>query len=285
VQAYPTDGFAPSPDEDKTSYDKTTPDKIQAYGMLLRSPGWMVSKKARVTRMHGVRDQVAKQMRDDGLRLAFMIERQLLSNVDTRAASAGVDERSRGVYSWLSPTAQGVLPVNANYRPSSSCLYSSAVASFAPSHMETMLAAAANAKRAPVDLVGYVGMTLKGQMSGWSQRQFANDSVARALQVFNIDASEKKLITVIDFFEFDAGTVKTIPTWNMMCAEADGATSDYTARSGAFLDMSMWELAWLQEPQHSENPDQGGGPRGFHDAMFILKGLNPLGQCMVLTAT
>lgn len=286
VQAYPRRGFGGTIDGyDKASWEHTTRVKMEAYGMWLLSDGWMVSKLAKLTKAAGVgRKEKAKQMKDDALLLAHQHERQVLSSVDTRAeAQPNVSYRSRGVFSWLSSSAQGVKPVDASFRPSSDCIYTSALADFDPADMETMLEAAATAKRAPVDLTGYVGIKLKTQMSSWTQR-VADVSDYSAVQSYNLNAAEKKLIHVVDFFEFDAGKVTTIPSWFLYCTEGTGEDSDYTPRSGAFLDMSMWELCFFQPPASYLEPPKSGGPRGYHDTVYILKCLNPLGQCLVATS-
>jgi hypothetical protein len=104
-----------------------------------------------------------------------------------------------------------------------------------------------------------------------------------AIQSFNLNASEKKFMQIVDFFQFDAGVVKTLLSWYMLCTTTTGENSAYTTRSGAFLDLSMWEIAFLQAVQAYMEPPKSGGPRGYHDAVYILKCLNPLGQCMVKT--
>jgi hypothetical protein len=289
VQVYPDRAFAGTLDgTDIASFEHTNREQIEAYGMWMRTAGWMVSRLANLTQTHGVKGKKAsKQAEDDGLILAQMIEKQLLSADDTQAEAApSTPYRSRGAFSWLANTAQSVLPVPVNYRPASACIYSSAIASFLPSSMEAMLEAAATAKKGPVDLTGYVGIKLKAQMATWAQRDpDAEADEASALVQYNIDVKEKRLIQVVDFFEFEAGKVRTFPSWYLYCTNTTGAVSDYSTRSGIFVDMSMWELCFLDEPAAYLEPPKSGGPRGYHDAIYILRCKNPLGQCMVETSS
>ncbi len=284
VQKYPDRAFTGTLDgADVSSYTHTSREYMEAYCMILRTAGWQVTQLAGLTRTAGVKDEKAKQKADDALILAQMIEKQLLSSVDTQAESGSDPYQSRGVFSWLNSSAQSNKPVPANYRPDSACHYTSAVASYTPENMATQLAAMADAKKGPVTLTMFAGLTLKSTMSTWPQRQFGDDNVAKSLVNFTIDAEKKKFMQIVDLFQFDAGTVDVVPSWYLLATEATGAASAYSAKSGAMLDLSMWELCFLQAPQSKENPDLGGGPRGYHDAVYILKCLNPLGQGYVLT--
>ncbi len=148
-----------------------------------------------------------------------------------------------------------------------------------------MLEAAATQKKEAVDLTGYVGIKLKTQMSRWAQRDESAGATDKALVRYNMDAEDKKLMQVVDFFEFDAGTVKVFPSWYLMCTEGTGAVSANTPRSGYFLDMDMWELCFLDQPASWIEPRKSGGPRGYHDAVYLLKCLNPTGQCMANIAS
>lgn len=269
--------------QDVTDFEHTTRQKLSGYAMLLRTQGWQVTRLAQLIRAAGVKSEKAKQAADDSLGLARMIEKQLLSDVDTRAENMGDAYRSRGAFSWLQDGAQGVLPVPDYFRPSSSCLYTGNLEDFAPSSLEGMLEAMATAKKGPVDLTAFVGIKLKSQMSSWAQKMETASGDLQSMQQYNLDAKEKKILRIVDFFEFDAGMVKTFAHWYMLHTEADGLASAYTPRSGLFIDLDMWELNFLQQPTSWTVEDKGGGPRGYHDAVYILKCLNPLGQGYVKT--
>ena len=287
VQVYPDRAFAGTLDgSDIATFEHTNREQIEAYGMWLRTAGWMVSRLAQLTKTWGVQgNEQAKQAKDDALILAQMIEKQLLSDDEMAVESGATPYRSRGAYEWLKATAQSVKPVPASYRPDAACIFTSALASFLPANMETMLEAAATQKKEAVDLTGYVGIKLKTQMSTWPQHDTTATDTNQALGRWNMAAEDKKLLRVVDFFEFDAGKVKVFPSWYMLCTAADGAVSASSPRSGLFLDMDMWELCFLDNPTAWIEPPKSGGPRGYHDAVYLLKCLNPTGQCYVKTAT
>jgi hypothetical protein len=287
AQVYPARPFGGTLDgTDMVTFEHTNRDKISAYGMWLRTKGWMVSRLANLTQTHGVKGkEEAKQAADDSLILGQMMEKQLLSDSDTQAESGATPYRSRGVFSWLSAIAQGVLPVPAAYRPAAACVYTSALASFAPASMEAMLEAAAGQKLEKVDLTGFVGIKLKTRMSTWAQRVAEGADTAQALQRYNMDAKDKKILRVVDFFDFDAGSVRLFTHWYLLHDEETGLPTDYTPRSGAFLDLARnWELRYLDPPAAYIEPPKSGGPRGYHDAVYTLVCHMPAGQCMVKTA-
>lgn len=288
VQAYPTRAFGGTLDgTDMTSFTHTNRDALEAYGMWLRTDGWQVSKLSNLTATAGVPvgKEKAKQATDDSLIMAQMIERVLLSANDQTAESGGTPYRVRGAFSWLSPSAQTVKPVPAPYRPGSASQYTGAIASLTATLFENLLEQAATEKKGPVNLTGYVGIDLKRKMTDWAVHDSDFSSTNAALQSYNINASEKKLIRTVDMFQFDSGSVMTFLSWYLACTEGTGETSTYSPKSGLFVDLDMWELCFHQAPQSYELEDQGGGPRGYHDAVFMLKCLNPLGQCSVYTAS
>jgi hypothetical protein len=287
VQKYPERKFGGTMDGfDIAQFTKTQREEMKGYAMWLITEGWMVSKLANLTKTAGVgKKERAHQAADDAIILAQMLERQLLSNMDTQAQTgASTPYQSRGMFSWLSATAQSNEPVPENFRPSSDCIYTGALASFMPANLEAMLEAAATAKKGPVDLMAIAGLKLKRQMSTWAQKVTDTESIAEIVRTTQ-SAAEKRIIEVVDFFEFDAGKVKSILSFYLHCDETDGSASDYTSRSGLFLDMSMWEIAFLQQAASYVLPPQSGGARGYHDLVHILRCLNPLGQCKVETAT
>jgi len=279
-QKYPTRGFGGTMDgTDQTTYSHTTREKMEGYIMLQRTEGWQATKLANLTRTAGVkRSEMAKQMADDAIILAQQMERQFLSNMDTQGEAAPADPyQSRAVFSWLQSTAQTEKPVPANLRPATSSHYTGTLATFTPASMEALLESMATEKKAPVDVENICGIKLKTRMSKWGQHD-TDVSGETAIQRYNLDASEKEFIQIVDFFRFDAGVVRNLLSWYLLCGSSDGANSASTTRSGALIDRNMWELAYMQAPTHFEQEDKGGGPRGFHDAVYILKCLNPLGQ-------
>ncbi len=286
-QVFPRRAFQGQVDgTDQTTFTHTNRLPVQANAMWLRTEGVMASKKAQLTASAGVpvRKEYAKQKADDGIILAQMIERQLLSSADIQLESGATPDQSRGVFAWLISSLQSVLPVNAALMPTSAQIHTTALSALSPAAFETMLQAMAVQKNGPVDLQNFCGLKLKSRMSKWAQHD-TDVSGETAIQRYNLDANEKMFMTIVDTFKFDAGVVQNILSMYLLCDPATGQATDYSQRSGAIVDLDMFELCWLQAPQWYDLPDLGGGPRGMHDAVYMLKGLNMLGQGAVYSST
>lgn len=282
VQAFPRRKFTGTLDgTDISAFTHTNRDSMTATGMLMTSEGWMVTRLMALVQQAAVKNEKVKQIADDSLLFAQMIERQICSDMDCVVENGQNPYQSRGIFSWLSPSAQAAQPVAAAYRPAAACQITTPVDEITPAAFEVALAAAANQTRQRVDLTGYVGLALKTQMSLWAQKVVVSGEAA--LTQYTASVASKKIQRIVDFFEFEAGTVKTITSWNNLCAAATGLDSIYTPRSGAFIDLAMWELCWYEAPAAYELPKQSGGDRGYSDAVYLLKCLNPLGQVSVVT--
>jgi len=267
--------------KDTTKFNKQGRVTLQAYGMWQDEP-WMVSKLAEVTEIVGMAQESARQKRHSSVKLKLKVERSCASQMTTQAESGADKEyRIRAMFDWLSPDAQSVLPVPAGFRPGSE--YTGALASLTPSAFEALLYQAASEKSAPVTLTGFVGMLLKRQMSLWGQLDSSAGATDKALTSYNLNASDKKLMQIINRFEFDAGTVTTIPNFNLAHDITTGAATAYSSRSGLFVDPRMWNLGFMQGYEAATLPNLGGGPRGFIDVIYLLRCLNALGQFRVLT--
>lgn len=264
---------------DVSSYSSVDATEVEMYAQWSVSAGWQVGKLAAVTNTAGTpaKRQKARQIMHDAIAFKLALNRLVLSAQECAVESKpSQGYQTRGMFQWLSRSAQAVKPVNASFRPASGCAYTDSLASYASSSLKTQLEAAYAAKGGPVDLDYFVGVSLKGAMSGWAEkRSVSSDETVR---MFNQDASSKTMINVVDVFDFDAGTVRAILTPDLRCDLTTGRTTAYTVNSGIGVDLSMWELCFLEDVTPFEQPDLGGGPRGYHSAICIVKCLNPLGQ-------
>jgi hypothetical protein len=284
VQEYPRQAFGGTVDGyDVDTYNSTTREEIEgACQWILQS--WKVAKLANLTVAAGVgRNEKARQMRDALLLLNKKLERLFLSANDLQVAAGETPYETRGALSWLQVAAQTTKPVPADFRPPSACVHATALSNLTPDAFEDLLEAAANKKMAPVDLTGIVGIKLKSHMSYWGQKATVSGDTQVALQNFSLNASDKRLISIVDRFEFDAGTVEVVPSWYLACDPDTGEDTDYTPRSGIFVETAMWEKRFLQNVESVIETPKSGGPRGYHDCVVSLACKNPLGQVMVYT--
>lgn len=270
---------------DVDSYNSQARVLSTAVAQKFREP-WFVSDFAGVTDIAGLpQGEKGRQKMVAAKVLKFSMEGRFLSHEEC-SVDNGTDtpNETRGVLRWLQTAAQATYPVNASFRPASGTIYTSALADLGETEFEVMLETAFKARKGMLKLDGLLGIELKRQMSNWTARDPDTSATNASVRTFNQDATKKQLIKVVDFYSFDAGEVR-VHLSTFIYKGTDGADSAYTHKSGVFLDMDMWACAFLgnRRPRMVELPDLGGGPRGFSDAIAVLKCFNPLGQLKVQT--
>lgn len=274
-------GFAGVADgADVSSYSHQAALALIAYGTHQRE-SWQVSKVASKTPTAGVKDQVKHQRKEALKRLRESMERSIGGAQEMQRGTSVAAYTHRGAFAWLNSALQSVNVVDASLRPAAGCLHTGTLAALTADAFEAMIQAAATQCGCAVNLKGFAGAALKSHMSGWGQKVPVTSASEAALQSFNINASEKRLLKMVNLFEFDAGTVEVMPDYNLVCSDSTGADTAYTPYSGLFLDMSKWTKRYLQNVTEFELPDLGGGPRGYADVLWMLKCGVPSGQCAV----
>lgn len=289
VEDYPNDPYGGTLDgTDRTSasdYSHTDREKVQAYAQYQQSPGYLVSVKMEATMTpENKRNEKAHQAMRDGERLALMIEKAVCSDQDTRTESGGTPSRIRGIFSWLQATAQANLPVPSAFRPASAAVHTGALDTLSATAFAAMMAAASEQIKQPVNWTMPCGSALKRLMSLWLEIDDSASATDKVVSQYNMNKADQRLLQVCNRFDFDHGSVTNLLAFNML-TDAVGATTAYSSRSGACMDLSMWDMGYLINPRHRSFPDLGGGPRGDHDAYFVLRCRNPKGQGMVKTNT
>lgn len=269
---------------DGYGHSSTTP--LQNCLMKLVSQGWMVSDFAQITVRAGVKDEVKKQMQDDAFDFARMMERQVMSAAPARIQDKGKPYQSGGLLWWTNPEAVAsdagntYLTVPAAFRPLAAQRHTGALSTLNASAFEAMLRATAERQNSAVDLTFFAGSTLKRIMSLWREHNtVATGDVATTM--YNLNAKEKRLSQMVDFFEFDSGAVRTIQTFNLACDVDTGAKTNYSARSGVGVDLALWEMCWGRKVKAWVDNTKSGGPRGHHDGIFTLRCNMPANQISV----
>lgn len=247
---------------------------------------WSVSDFAAETDVAGLpKGEKARQKAVAAIVLKMMMEGRALSNEEC-SVDNGVDtpNETRGVFKWIQAAAQALYPVDASFRPAAAVIYSGTLANLTETSFTAQLAAAFKARRGKLNLDGFVGIDLKVKFDDFTARDAEATATNVPVRQWTQNAKQKRFIKVVDFLELSTGTVRLHPS-TYLYKNTNGSDSAYTHKSGAFLNMDMWELGFLgnRRPRMMELPDLGGGPRGYSDAIYIIKCLNTLGQVMVLS--
>lgn len=281
VETYPDDETTGELDgTDVNSFGSVARELIDGVCMWQRQP-WMVTKLANLTETAGAgRKEKAKQAAIAMIRLKRKMERQACSTSDLAVETGGTPWTTRGAFSWMNPSAQAVLPVPANYRPGAANVITTTLAGVTEETFGAMMNAAYTQKRSEVSWDGVVGIDLKLLFDLWTARDTAASASAYPVRAW---AQRMKTVeNVVDVLTFSSGTCRLHKSTYLANDVATGAATEYTPRSGLFLEMDMWKKRYLQAVESRELPDLGGGPRGLCDVVWGLVCLNPLGQGYIL---
>ena len=97
---------------------------------------------------------------------------------------------------------------------------------------------------------------------------YANGFQKRKISAFstpstrNINVEDKKLIATVDIYDSDFGLQQIILDRYMPTDEV------------AILQEDLWRVGFLRPVKYKELPDNGGGPKGMHEAEYTLEALN-----------
>lgn len=273
-------GFAGVMDGEAVStYNSQTQVPMVAYGTHQRE-SWKVTKVAGSVPTAGVKDQVKHQRKEALKRLRESMERSIGGIQEMQRGTNLLEYTHRGAVAWLNASLQSVQAVDSSIMPDAGCIHTGTMAALTSDAFETMVETAATQAGHAVNLQGFAGAKLKSTMSAWGQKVDVSDNT-QALQSFNINVSEKKLVKMVNTFEFDHGIVEVMPDYNLCCTAATGADSAYTPYSGLFLEMGKWEKRFLQQVSEFDLPDDGSGTSGYADVLWMLKCGCPAGNLLV----
>jgi len=282
---FPSEGgdVARAEGEDKTDgFGSNKPVTLKSVVQLNRSQGWMITDLAKRTGTAHAKSEaqrIAEQKLADGESFLQMRERIMLSAQTPILADDAADGKYRttGGFTWLNPTQPGTLfDVPATCRLTAAQFHSSTLAALTETAFRNLMAATAERINTTAKWTGLVGLTLARQMSAWAGLVAVTTGL-RAVR----DMESETLKNVVTSFKWPEGQVDIQTHFRLACDPLTGLKTDYSPRSGLFIDPEMWRVAHMQPIEHKDGLDQGGGPRGWWEDMFVLQCLQPMGQFAV----
>ena len=234
------------------------PKALYARAQIWRSERWFVTRTAEAVEQTDVASEIAKQKARCLEKFMLSIESGLLSYQEAVATGT---RKTRGLLRWAQNSAQAVDPVDEALRPTSSMLHTTALANLTVTVFQNML---------------------KRHMTTWGKVVDIASNQA-AVQHYNINAMEKRLISMIDFFEFDAGSVRTMVSDYLACDTTSLAETDFSPRTGIFYAPDRVRIRWLRPIEHFDQDDEGGGKRGYYEGEGALIVDSPQGFLTVYT--
>ncbi len=286
VEVYPVEAASASVDgADTSSFTYMPRYPCETFIQWVKSNGWQVGTIAQASATAGVAKNREKpnQILKDGIRFNLMLERLLLSTQTHQAESGLNPYKLEGALGYLDATSASPLPSQAKI--DAGAKFTGALSTFTPSALETMMVSAARVKREPVDWTGIVGDRIQRSMSMWAQKVVDATANTTYFPHLNMDQQDAKLVQVVNFFKFDQGTCRTLPSYYVGCDLTSGEPTAYSPRSGIFVDLNQWETRWQVPTTPREFPDLGGGPRGDTQAVLMLVCMSAAAQGLVYTQT
>jgi hypothetical protein len=263
----------------------TSPARVDRYSMTgcaqLFRRQWGTGTLADLTNVVGAgRDEAGKQMAAAMMLVKRMIETQFLSADDCAVESSPTPWTTRGVLTWLQNGAQGTYPVDTSIRPAAANFTTSAMASLTETVFRACLASAFDETKAPLNLVGHVGIDLKAVFDDFTNVYPVASTTSQPRTVYQV-RDNSTFQSMVDRLAFSEGNVTLVLNPWIAFTTSTGVKTAYTPKSGVFLDMEMWDIGWIAKPANTNLAKDGAGTKGYIDAAALLRCLNPRGQVKV----
>jgi len=220
----------------------------------------------------------------------------------TETVSSQPRTQTRGLYRWLGGTATPVdlsIPSAARTPAGSRISTRATAAAVLESDIRDVMKSIADTSRSTDgDYVLLCDTSLKAAFSNFAYSQSNSTNSVMPLRRFNSDASTKTIMLDVTHYESDFGKLKLMPHFDLPNGSSSYATA-YAAASdnglgrteaaqkmdaalavslkvyGYLIDLNATELNMVQAPVLQELANDGGGPRGYVDAIWVHSVLNP----------
>lgn len=262
--------------QDATEFGHNTRARVHAVGQKVwDNPA--ISDFADEATVAGIgKGEMAEQISDSIVSVKHITERRGLSDGACQIDNGIVPYETRGMFLWIDDSEQAVYPVPEAYRTPAASIHTGTLAAMTETAFKTMCRSAYKQRKGPHSLDGYVGIDLKAKVTEWTvlQPDVGSHTMVRT---FN-HANSRTIMSTVDMLNLDTGKIRLHPDCYILTDADDGTETDYTHRSGIFLDMRMVWLAYVRKPRVRKLEDQGGGPRAIVDSIFMFGCDNPGGQ-------
>jgi hypothetical protein len=201
------------------------------------------------------------------------MEATFCSDQDSQPDNGTVPYLTRGVGKWTSNAAQTDLPVPASYLTPAASILTKTTSTTLETDINALCQSVYQQTGQQGDFDLLCGVALKSLFSSFAA--WVPSAVTTVpLRRFNQDANDKAIINTVDFWSGDFGSVKLILS---LWLAYDSVAGPIRNGRGYLMNWDLWELRYNRQPAFNENPDLGGGPRGYVDAICGLVCYNPLG--------
>lgn len=242
------------------------------YTQQFREP-WMVSRLQQASNPAGVSDEVANSKEKAMRVVKRSIEAAIGSDNEMQLDTGSVGYMFRGLGKWVQATAQALNPVASRYLTPAASIDTTATASLLESNFNDVFQSAFQAVGGARKYTLFAGPSLKRAISN-----FQRVSTTKTYTVMQ-DADQHKIDLNVTVYDGDFHQVTIIPDlFNGLLDGADPSvvTNQQKAR-GYVINEDLCFVSYMIGLESQENPDLGGGRRGFVYAALTLGVKNPKG--------
>ena len=264
-----------------TDYVNPAARRAKAHGRIQKfRKAFMVSDMAQnVSDVAGIgrRGEMQRAIKKSIVELKRSMEATFCSDQDSQADDGSTKAYlTRGIGKWVQNTAQTDLPCPPAFLTPVASIITKTTATTLEDDLNAAMESVylQTGQQKDFDLI--CGTALKKRFSSFAA-WVPNGVSTVPLRRFNQDAASKAIINTVDFWQGDFGSVKLILSLFLAKdAPAGASQANIMNGRGYLIDWDQLELRYNRMPGYKENPDLGGGPRGYVDAVCGLVFYNPL---------
>lgn len=277
-------GIVDGVDVQTTDYVNPAQQRAKAHGRIQKfRQAFMVSDLAQnVSDVAGIgkRGEMQRAVKKTIVQVKRSMEVTFCSDQDSQADNGTVPYLTRGVGAWVNAGEVTITDTATACPPA----FTTPPASIITKTTATTLEADFNGVMQSIysqtgqqkDFDLLCGTSLKALFSGFAA--WVPSAVSTVpLRRFNQDATSKSIIATVDFWQGDFGSLKLILSLFLGGQPTGAAAPNIVNGRGYLIDWDQFELRYNRMPGYQENPNLGGGPRGYIDSVCGLVIYNPLG--------
>jgi len=263
-----------------------TDNAFTKYAILKNRMQWIreaakVGKLAQnVQNQAGIPDKGAKALRKKMEQVWLNAECAFGSDQEVAVGNGEDGDVTRGIGAFIASAAQTVYPVDANYRPPAASIMATATASMTEANVAAVVNSMWRQRKKKMTYTAVCGINFKARFKDFQQFQAGSTNVMSSIKTYGYDGEAKKIMSVVDIFECDGGTLELVPSFWLAQWDATGTALSQAIQDARayFLDGDRWEIRWHQTPQKEDLSNDGGGKRFMVDCIAGLVCYNPLDQ-------
>jgi hypothetical protein len=250
--------------------------EIGNYVQKFRRP-WMVSDLQEASNPAGVSSEVAESKSKAMREIKRSIESAIGSDNEMQQDNGSIPYLFRGLGKWIQATAQSINPVPAIALTPSASIDTTATASLTESAFNDVFQSIFQVNGGRRSYTLFAGPSLKRAISNF-QRATSTSNTTNTYRVTQ-DATENRIDLNVTVYEGDFHTVTVVPDMfnGLLTGAAVTAPTNQQKARGYVIDPSLVGISYMIGMQSVENPNLGGGRRGFVHSALTLMVKNPKG--------